>query len=248
MTLPEAGTGVASPSAVSPEARCAQARSDRRMPRFSFPTTLLALFACLAPAHASNVDGRTVYERGGAKPAATACATCHGPEALGMGAGGFPRLAGLPSPYVLGQLRAFRSGTRSSPVMQPIAAALSDAERQAVAAYVAKLPHPAARKVDRVDKAQGAGELLALRGAWDRNIPECVACHGPGGVGVGDHFPPLSGQPASYLSAQLDAWRTGTRKNDPDDLMGHIARSLTDAEVKAVAEYFEGLTRKEGEQ
>jgi len=209
---------------------------------------MLPFLVFLVPVHASSADGRIVYERGGEKSAATACMTCHGPEALGMGAGGFPRLAGLPSQYLLKQLRDFTSGTRSSPVMAPIAAALTEAERQAVAAYVEKLPAPAARKVDRVEKADGAGEVLALRGAWERNVPECVSCHGPGGVGVGDHFPPLSGQPASYLSAQLEAWRAGTRRNDPDDLMGHIARSLTEPEARAVAEYFEGLTRKEGEQ
>lgn len=218
------------------------------MTRSRFPAALFAFFVGLVPVRASSADGRTVYERGGEKPAAMACVSCHGPEALGSDAGGFPRLAGLPSPYVVKQLRDFRSGTRSSPVMQPIAAALSEAERQAAAAYVAKLRAPAARKVDRADRAQGLGEVLALRGAWERDIPECVTCHGPGGVGVGDHFPPLSGQPASYLSAQLDAWRAGTRRNDPDDLMGHIARSLTDAEVSAVAKYFEALTRKEGER
>jgi len=32
--------------------------------------------------------------------------------------------------------------------------------------------------------------------------------------GVGEHFPPLAGQPASYLVAQLNAWRDGTRSND----------------------------------
>jgi len=83
-----------------------------------------------------------------------------------------------------------------------------------------------------------------LRGAWERNVPECVACHGPGGVGVGDSFPPLVGQSAQYLSSQLVAWQQGTRKNDPNDLMGHIARSLTEEEVKAVSTYFSNLTEK----
>ena len=46
-----------------------------------------------------------------------------------------------------------------------------------------------------------------LRGAWERNIPECVACHGPAGMGVGASFPPLAGQSAQYLGAQLNAWR-----------------------------------------
>jgi cytochrome c553 len=61
-------------------------------------------------------------------------------------------------------------------------------------------------------------------------------------VGVGSVFPPLVGQSAQYLSAQLLAWQQGTRKNDPNDLMGHIARSLTEGEVKAVSAYFANLT------
>lgn len=93
--------------------------------------------------------------------------------------------------------------------------------------------------------ATGVGERLALRGAWERQVPECVSCHGPGGVGVGTAFPPLAGQPASYLVAQLNAWREGTRHNDPNDLMGHIAKSLSAEEVAAVADYFATLNSQE---
>ena len=60
-------------------------------------------------------------------------------------------------------------------------------------------------------------------------------------MGVGASFPPLAGQSSEYLSAQFDAWRQGTRKNDPQALMGHIARALSDDEVRAVSEYFAGL-------
>ena len=41
--------------------------------------------------------------------------------------------------------------------------------------------------------------------------------------GVGASFPPLAGQSSEYLSAQLDAWRRGTRKNDPQALMPAIS-------------------------
>jgi cytochrome c553 len=135
----------------------------------------------------------------------------------------------------------FRSGARANPIMQPIAAALSDDEIDAVTQTLAAMPAPAYPRIGRAEKAEGSGAVLALRGAWERDIPECVSCHGPGGVGVGDTFPPLAGQSAQYLSAQLNAWRQGTRKNDPNDLMGQVARSLTDAEVTAVSAYFASL-------
>jgi len=187
-------------------------------------------------------DPAAVYGKGGANPAAMACVTCHGAEGEGMSAAGFPRLAGLSAGYMQKQLADFASGERANPIMQPIAAALTVEEADAVTSMLADKPRPQVERIGRAAPAVDAGAVLALRGAWERNIPECVACHGPSGVGVGDAFPSLVGQSAQYLSSQLVAWQQGTRKNDPNDLMGHIARSLTDDEITAVSAYFAGLT------
>ncbi len=209
---------------------------------------LAGVAALLLTMQAQAADGQKIYVQGGANPAAMACGTCHGADAMGMAAAGFPRLAGISAGYTRKQLEDFRSGARSNPVMQPIAAALSDEEMDAVAAMLEARPAPVFASIGRAEKAEGVGPRLALRGAWERNIPECVACHGPAGIGVGESFPPLAGQSTQYLSAQLNAWRQGTRKNDPNDLMGHIARAMTDDEVQAVAEYFAGLEQKEVSQ
>lgn len=209
---------------------------------------LAGLAALLLTTQVQAADGQTIYTQGGANPAAMACGTCHGADGMGMAAAGFPRLAGIDAGYMRKQLADFRSGTRANPIMQPIAAALSDEETQAVSAALEKMATPSYAMISRAEKADSVGATLALRGVWGRNIPECVACHGPGGVGVGESFPPLAGQSAQYLSAQLNAWRQGTRKNDPNDLMGHIARSMTDAEVQAVSEYFASLGFKETSQ
>ena len=40
---------------------------------------------------------------------------------------------------------------------------------------------------------------------------------------------------ASYLKSQLEAFRDGTRKTDPGDLMGTVARKLTDDEIAALS-------------
>jgi cytochrome c553 len=82
------------------------------------------------------------------------------------------------------------------------------------------------------------GEALALRGDWDRDLPACISCHGPGGRGVDEHFPALAGQHASYIAAQIQAWKNGTRRNDPLNLMKTIADRLSEHEIKAVAVYF----------
>ena len=209
---------------------------------------LAGVTALLLTMQAQAADGQKIYEQGGANPAAMACGTCHGADAMGMAAAGFPRLAGISAGYTRKQLADFRSGTRANPIMQPIAAALSDEEIQAVSATLEDMPTPSYAMIGRAEKAEGVGAALALRGAWERNVPECVACHGPGGVGGGESFPPLAGQSAQYLGGQLNAWRQGARKNDPNDLMGHIARSMTDAEIQAVSEYFANLGHTEVSQ
>ncbi|MGC5703254.1 cytochrome c4 [Pseudomonas sp. NFXW11] len=202
---------------------------------------LLSGLMLLIVQSAHAVDGQKVFTQGGAQPGATACFACHGADAMGLAPAGFPRLAGLPAPYLAKQLHDFRSGARNSPVMQPLAKALSEDEIDAVTRTLAAMPGPKTQAVNRSQNATGVGERLALRGAWERQVPECVSCHGPGGVGVGTAFPPLAGQPASYLVAQLNAWRDGSRHNDPNDLMGHVAKSLTGDEVSAVADYFASL-------
>lgn len=211
--------------------------------------TLIPLFAVAA-------DGDSIMAHGASNPAALPCITCHAPDGKGMPAAGFPRLAGLPADYIAKQLRDFRAGTRENPIMQPIASALSDEEISAVANAYAARPKVNVVTPPTDRPIQGTGAWIALRGAWDRNIPECTLCHGPAGIGVGSTFPPLAGQSALYLEAQLKAWKgiavesaakrpskkqvkiVATRRNDPNGLMQHIAADLSDAEIKAVAEYF----------
>lgn len=218
----------------------------------------LPAFALLLPLLAHGADGEAIMQKGGANPSALPCITCHGTDGKGMAPAGFPRLAGLPEPYIAKQLADFKAGRRENPVMQPVAQALTDEEVAAVAKAYAELPKVNV-KPGPVERPQpGTGAWIALRGAWERNIPECTLCHGPAGVGVGTAFPPLAGQSALYIENQLNAWRGApaqaatrktkavaavppSRRNDPNGLMAHIARDLSAAEVKAVAEYFAGL-------
>lgn len=199
-----------------------------------------ALLLMLSNAHA--LEGNKIFTAGGSQPGAMPCVACHGADGLGMAAAGFPRLAGLPAAYLRKQLEDFKRASRSHPVMEPVAKALTDAEIDAVSQALAAMPAPAPTLAQRSEMPSNPAQKLALQGAWERQIPACVSCHGPAGSGVGDAFPPLAGQPAAYLKAQLLAWQGGTRHNDPNDLMGHIAKSLTADEVQSVAEYFAALS------
>lgn len=199
---------------------------------------LMSSLLVLSMQAATAADGNKIFTQGGENPAAMACMSCHGPDGAGMAAAGFPRLAGLPAAYLSKQLHDFRDGSRKQPIMEPLAKALSDAEISAISATLAAMPMPATPDTRRQQMATDPVQSLALYGDWSRGIPGCVQCHGPGGVGVGEHFPPLAHQPASYLAGQLDAWRDGRRSNDPNQLMVGVAKALTDAEVKALADYF----------
>lgn len=140
------------------------------------------------------------------------------------------------------------NGSRASPVMAATAKALDPAQQQAVADYYASLPSPL--DIDRLAatamhpvKPADTGAWLATRGAWDKNVPACNQCHGPGGIGVGDNFPSLAGQPAAYIAGQLRAWRQGQRPPGPLGLMPAVATRLTDAEIDAVSAYYAGLPK-----
>jgi cytochrome c553 len=135
-------------------------------------------------------------------------------------------------------MSAFADGQRENPVMAPIASILSADEAQAVSLYFAGLPAPDLPNSAPV--SAGPGALLALDGRWSDKLPACVACHGPGGIGVGASFPPLAGQPAPYLEAQLEAWQQGKRPPGPLGLMQAVARRLGPSEIGAVARWFAG--------
>jgi cytochrome c553 len=192
-------------------------------------------------------DAATIAAQGNGKGAAP-CQSCHGVDGGGQAAGGFPRLAGLDATYLRRQLDAFVEGTRDNPVMKVMASALTEAERQAMAGYYARLPVPATpASPAKAPPADSPAAQLALRGRWSRQVPACEQCHGPGGIGVGENFPPLAGQPAGYLVAQLKAFRQGTRHNDPLGLMQHLSKALDDADFQGVSDWFAAQPLQRGE-
>jgi cytochrome c553 len=70
------------------------------------------------------------------------CAACHGATGAGNPATGAPALAGLPAGVIEAALATMAKGQSGTALMQSIAAALSPADRQAVAQYFAGLPKP----------------------------------------------------------------------------------------------------------
>lgn len=187
--------------------------------------------------------GRLVASGGGPGGPATACFNCHGINGEGQAASGFPRLAGLDHLYQAKQLDDYASGARSDDIMSPIARQLSEEDRQAVSVYYSWASGdgavPPAPVRDPALLQQGAA--LYARGSAERGLQACANCHGPTAQGLHRTYPALAGQHASYTTAQLRAWRDGTRSNDPGNIMAFIARQLTEHESDGVAAYLAHL-------
>lgn len=70
-------------------------------------------------------------------------------------------------------------------------------------------------------------------------VTVCATCHGPQGRSSTPKFPVLAGQHASYLVAQMKAFKAQTR-GDPDALgyMWGMAAPLDDEMIGALADYY----------
>lgn len=166
-----------------------------------------------------------------------ACAPCHGGQGEGTTNDYFPRLAGKPAGYLMNQLVAFRDGRRRYPPMNYLLEYLPDAYLRKIAEYFAALrPSPLPQAVAVASAAVLArGQSLVTSGDTPHGVPPCSGCHGPKLTGMEPAIPGLVGLRASYISAQLGAFRYGTRTAAAPDCMQIVAASLKESDVTAVA-------------
>ena len=72
------------------------------------------------------------------KAKAASCAGCHGANGISSNPM-WPNLAGQQAGYLVKQMKAFRDGARTDPMMSPMAKPLSDADIENIAAYFSSL-------------------------------------------------------------------------------------------------------------
>ena len=166
-----------------------------------------------------------------------ACASCHGDKGQGTNDDYFPRLAGKPAGYLYNQLVAFRDGRREYPPMNYLLEFLPDPYLKAMADYFAseQPPFPPSAMPVVSGAILARGEMLATKGDPTHEIPACANCHGPSFTGTEPAIPGLLGLRTNYISAQLGAWRYGTRTATAPDCMQIVAGHLTEDDVKALA-------------
>lgn len=155
---------------------------------------------------------------------AQTCIGCHGPEG-NSSSGQYPILAGQQPAYLKNQLLAFKNGTRKNPMMNGLAAGLSNDDINQLARYFSG------------QRIKSAGGDPAAAKAGHTQFGMCMGCHGAKGQGNGQ-FPRLAGQQPDYIVKQLKHFKDGTRKNGA---MQAIAANLNEENMKALAAYLGSL-------
>ena len=184
------------------------------------------------------------------------CAGCHGENGEGTADGEYPRLAGLPAPYLARELRYFKSRKRLNIPMAPFAneRELPEEDVVTISAYLSGIQLPSKLEPLEVEEDQGGfnalGRLQASRkvvniARYPGNIDagrrlyrkECSTCHGRKGEGSSDgRYPPLTGQHSLYLKRQIDKFRKSKREHD-DPRDAEIFRQFSDSEIDDILAY-----------
>jgi cytochrome c553 len=191
--------------------------------RTLFLVAIASLAAVALPAGAKAADAAA------GKAAAGVCAACHGENGISA-SGEIPSLAGQPASFLEWQLVYFRAKSRRNEIMQPIAAALSNAAIGDLAAYFASLPPPSPPQApDSTPALSEAGVKLA---AGHR----CASCHKDKFTGDAA-VARLADQHEDYLLKALRDFKSGARSGGGVAAMPDVVYPLGDDDFKALAHY-----------
>lgn len=170
----------------------------------------------------------------------TLCAGCHGVDGNGGNPARpeYPKLAGKRSAYLKKQLLDYQTGKRKSPIMEPLAAALSAEQIDQVSAHYAQQTGRSSTVTQ--PRLVDAGKKVYAQGNADSGVPACGGCHQPDASGD-MRSPRLAGQHAPYTYGELRKFASGERDNDRSLLMQAVAMRMTDEEMRAVSEYLASL-------
>lgn len=205
---------------------------------FALAAAILALPTVAAAQGAAKPDPAK-----GQQIAGQICVACHAADGNSELPAN-PKLAGQFPEYLHKQLANFKPAAgkkaeRDNAVMAGMVANLSDADMRNVAAFYASQKLKPETAKNKLLVAQG--QKLYRGGNSTTGVAACAGCHGPAGAGIPSQYPRIGGQFAEYVEAQLRAFRSGARANDPNGMMRDIAAKMTEPEIKAVAEYVAGL-------
>jgi cytochrome c553 len=144
------------------------------------------------------------------------CALCHGQWSQGIKGGLYPRLAGMPSYYLLHQFDLYARNVRNNVAMTTVGglATSSQKDLEDLAAFIESIDLEEKAPLD-IPTYSGDPELGAKLFKGD-----CKNCHGSDGKGKAKKkTPPLRGQYTEYLAKQIENFNSKKRHhdNDPED-------------------------------
>ena len=158
------------------------------------------------------------------------CSSCHGEHGNPL-APQIPILSGQTARYLYIELRDFKVGRRTDPIMSPIAEALSKDEMLDLADYfAAQAPVAAEFKSDRARVVKGAAKATETL---------CTMCH-LGGLTGQNEIPRLAGQQPEYVLKQLRAFKARERSNDGGNMQS-VAQTLTEEDIVNLTHYVADL-------
>ena len=186
-----------------------------------------ALTAALSIITLSSAQAQDV-EAGRAK--SQACAACHGADGNSQ-VGQFPNLAGQTWRYIYVQLKDYKEGRRTDPVMTTMAASLSRQDMIDLGNFYAAQPSkPSTFKAD---------ETKIKLGLAKANETLCSMCH-LGGFSGQNEIPRVAGQQYDYIVNQMLDFKARRRTNDAGN-MTSVAQTLSEADIENLAHYITSL-------
>jgi len=191
---------------------------------FTVLKRLVVLSFCVAASLSNAQDLKA------GKATAAVCAACHGEDGNAL-IPGYPTLAGQTWRYIYIQLKDYKEGRRSHPIMTAMASNLSRDEMVNVANYFAGF---------RL-KPNGfvADEAKVKLGKAKADETLCTMCH-LGGFSGQNEIPRVAGQQYGYVVEQLRNFKARTRTNDAGN-MTSVAQTLSDTDIENLGHYISGI-------
>ncbi len=158
---------------------------------------------------------------------ARTCDVCHGTGGVSVGLS-MPSLAGQSEAYLLHVMMEWKTGARSSTIMERLVGGLTDEEIAGLATHYAQLTW--VPQVQETTKRVLRDSRFIMDG--------CLACHGPtGSTPDNENIPLLHGQWAKYLELELMKYRSEDFKMTHRRMIRNASR-LTEDEVPTISKFF----------
>jgi cytochrome c553 len=186
--------------------------------------------AAIAASGLFSVEAVAQDDAAARKIAQDTCAACHGPEGNST-IPLYPILAGQSWRYTYVQLKDFKEGRRTDPIMSPIASTLSRDDMIALGNYFA------AQKPKPIDFKPDPARVAAGRKISDAVL--CPMCH-LGEFKGQNEIPRVAGQWPEYTKKQLYDFKARRRTNDGGN-MTSVASTLSDEDIENLAHYAANL-------